>query len=179
MFRMTTLKFSLFSALATLMLLIAMLATSGTASAHTANSQAKAFPHPHIEVNDVTPTYGNCDEVSLVGFGFAPGQIKLFASQHHHPITVSPPILFTNGSFSRDVTVCGDFGLSYGPIWSYGHGLGYHHGLGYVPSWGYGYCPGYGYGWGYGWGYGDCFDYAPMVLVAVGSYGGPSNHVIL
>lgn len=174
MFRMTTLKISLFSALATLTLLIAMLATSGTASAHTASSQAKAF-HPHIEVNDVTPTYGNCDEVSLNGFGFAPGQIKLFASQHNHPITVLPGILFTNGSFSEDVTVCGDFGLGYGHNWGYGNGHNWGHGH----NWGYGYCPGYGYGWGYGWGYGDCWNYAPIVLVAVGPYGVPSNHVIL
>jgi hypothetical protein len=49
MFRMTTLKISLLSALATLVLLVAMLASSGTASAHTTSSQTPAL-QPHITV---------------------------------------------------------------------------------------------------------------------------------
>ena len=165
MFRMTTLKISLFSALATLMLLIAMLASSGTASAHTASSQARAFPHPYIEAHNVMPIYGNCEEVSLDGFGFTPGQIKLFASQHNHPLSVQPGSIFTNGSFSTDVTVCGDFGWGHGYGWGHGHGWGH----------GYGYCSGFGYGWGQGY----CLGYAPMVLVAIDPYGVPSNHVTL
>src|SRR5712691_7456948 len=42
MTHLTTLKISLFSVLATLFLLVGMLASSGTASAHTASSQATA-----------------------------------------------------------------------------------------------------------------------------------------
>ena len=46
MFRLTTLKMSLLSALATMFLLVAMLASSGTASAHTASSQTPGLkPH--------------------------------------------------------------------------------------------------------------------------------------
>ena len=153
MLRLTTLKISLFSALATLTLLIAMLASTGTATAHAMSSQATAFHHPHIEAYDVMSIGGGCEETQLFGRGFPQGPIQLFASQHGHTLSVKPWHLFANGNghFSADVIVCGDL------FWGHGYSLGH----------------GYGLGYGYGWGY------APMVLVAIDPYGVHSNQVIL
>ncbi len=100
-----------------------MLASNGTASAHTASSQATAFPNPQIAVFDVTPIGGNCEKILLVGSGFAPGHVSLVDLQqgYSHPVA---GFMTYGGSFSRHVTICGDFG------WGYGFGLGHGHGWG-------------------------------------------------
>ena len=161
MLRLITLKISLFSALATLFLLVGMLASTGTASAHTASSQATAFPHPQIAVYDVTPIGGNCEEILLVGSGFAPGHVSLVDLQQGYSHSVGG--FKTYGSFSRDVTICGDSGWGYGFGWGHGFGLGYGHGLGY----------------GFGWGHGHGLGYTPTVLFAIDRFGDQSNSVIL
>ncbi len=160
MTRLTTLKISLFSALATLFLLVAMLASTGTASAHTASNQTTAFHHPHIVVIDTTPIGGGCEQTVLDGFGFAPGFVHLEAWQQGQSLSVQPVDFFTDGSFTRDVTICGGFGL--------GH---HHHGLGWPHCFNWHTC--YGLGYGYGWGY------APTNLIAIGPYGVYSNSVSL
>jgi hypothetical protein len=161
MTRLTTLKISLFSALTTLFLLVAMLASTGTASAHTVSKQATAFPHPQIEVTDVVPMGGNCEKINLVGFGFFPGHVQLEAFQQGYSASVQPAFFKTNGSFSRHVTICGDFGWDYGLGWGPGFGWSHHH------------HHHHGWGPGYGWGY------APTVLTAIGPLGLQSNSVTL
>jgi len=162
MLRLTTLKISLFSALATLFLLVAMLASTGTASAHAASNQTTAFPHhPHIVVIDTTPIGGGCEKTRLDGFGFAPGFVHLEALQHGQSLSVQPAVFFTPGSFTLlDVTICGGFGL--------GH---HHHGLGWPNCFSWPNCYGLGYGYGLG--------YAPTTLIAIGPYGVHSNPVSL
>jgi hypothetical protein len=131
MFRMTTLKMSLLSALATLMLLIAMLATSGTASAHTAGCQPQVNPacipqyRPQLTVYNVKSIWGSCKEVSVYGAGFAPGKVALVATHAGFvgfggPLRVFPHTVYATtqldvaGSFFRDVTICGSgFGSWY------------------------------------------------------------------
>ena len=159
MTRLTTLKVSLFSALATLFLLVAMLASTGTASAHTASKQTTAFHHhPHIVVYDVTPIGGNCERIRLVGYDFAPGHVSLEAFlPHGDSLFVQPAFFKTDGDFSRHVTICGDFG------WGYGLGLGYNFSLGHDHGWGH------GHGWGY----------TPPVLIAIDRHGDYSNSVSL
>jgi hypothetical protein len=124
MFRMTTLKISLLSALATLMLLIVMLVTSGTASAHTASCQPQVNPacipqyHPQLTVYNVKSIWGSCKEVSVNGAGFAPGKVALVATRAGFGgfgghLRVFPHTVYATtqldvaGSFSRDVTICG------------------------------------------------------------------------
>ncbi len=162
MLRLTTLKISLFSALATLFLLVGMLASTGTASAHTASNQTTAFPHhPHIVALTTTPIGGDCEETQLDGFGFAPGFVHLVALQHGQSLSVQPAVfLTTSGSFTLDVNICGGFGL--------GH---HHHGLGWPNCLSWGNCYGLGYGYGLG--------YAPTALIAIGPNGVHSNPVIL
>ena len=124
MFRMTTLKMSLFSALATLFLLVAMLASTGTASAHTASCQPQVnpacIPHyqPQLTVYNVKTIWGTCKEVSVYGAGFAPGPVALKATHAGFGgfgglLRVFPHYVYATtqldvaGSFSRDVTICG------------------------------------------------------------------------
>ena len=116
MFRMTTLKISLFSAFATLFLLIAMLASSGTASAHTTSSRATASA-PRLSAYNIMRISGNCEGMTVSGFRFVPGSVTLSATQNGSPLTVSPNV-FTANDFDADldftsyVTICGiDFGL--------------------------------------------------------------------
>ncbi len=109
MFRMTTLKISLFSALATLFLLVSMLASTGTASAHTASSQAPAVK-PNLAVYDVMVISGSCKEMFVTGTGFAPGQVTLAATQYRYPLTVSPNVetADVDGIFTGDLFICSD-----------------------------------------------------------------------
>ena len=158
MTRLTTLKISLLSALATLFLLVAMLASTGTASAHTTSGQTTAFHHPHIVVIDNTPIGGGCEQTLLDGFGFAPGFVHLEAWQHEQSLSVQPEYFYTDGSFTRDVTICGGFGL--------GH---HHHGLGWPHCFNWHTC--------YGLGYGLVYD--PTELIAQGPNGVYSNSVSL
>jgi hypothetical protein len=112
MLPLTTLKMSLFSAFATLFLLVAMQASTGTASAHTLSSQAIAFHphHPYLAVYDVMSIGGGCEEMFVTGYGFAPGPVTLMAHQHKHSLDVQPASFFTFRSFKRDVIVCGGYG---------------------------------------------------------------------
>jgi hypothetical protein len=119
MFRMTTLKISLFSAFATLFLLVAMLASTGTASAHTASCQPQQInshctPRPQLNVYDVMWTNGGCDEMFVKGASFAPGQVTLAATQNGSPLTVSPSVetADVNGNFSGDLFICSDVSSS-------------------------------------------------------------------
>ncbi len=161
MTRLTTLKISLLSALATLFLLVAMLASTGTASAHTASNQTTAFHHPHIDVIDTTPIGGGCEQTLLDGFGFAPGFVHLEAWQDGQSLFVQPADPFTDGSFTQlDVTICGGFGL--------GH---HHHGLGWPHCFNWHTCYGLGYGYG--------LVYDPTELIAQGPNGVYSNSVSL
>ncbi len=109
MFRMTTLKMSLLSALATLFLLVAMLASTGTASAHTASRQTTAVK-PNLAVYDVMVISGNCKEMFVKGAGFAPGQVTLAATQYRYPLTVSPSVetADVDGNFTGDLFICSD-----------------------------------------------------------------------
>src|SRR5215469_8517056 len=93
MFRMTTLKISLLSAFATLFLMVAMLAFTGTASAHTASASAAANcrppfcipivstppPPPQITVYGAYYTGHGCMWMAVTGTGFAPGQAWFYA----------------------------------------------------------------------------------------------------
>ena len=108
MFRMTTLKMSLFSALATLFLLVAMLASSGTASAHTASSQAPAL-QPHLAVSNDGSINAKCKEMFVQGTGFARGPVTLVATQYKYPLTLGPngALANANGNFSQDLIICG------------------------------------------------------------------------
>ncbi len=84
MFRMTTLKISLLSAIATLFLLVSMLASSGTASAHTASAYTAAScqppactpaPAPHIAVYNEVYIGGvnhDCRWMLVVGVWLCP-----------------------------------------------------------------------------------------------------------
>ncbi len=112
MFRMTTLKISLFSALATLFLLVAMLASSGTASAHTASRQTTALtPQLHVSNETVMTMNVGCKEMLVKGTGFAPGPVTLQATWQGHPLIVSPPSVTANvnGKFKNlDLIICGD-----------------------------------------------------------------------
>jgi hypothetical protein len=107
MFRMTTLKMSLFSALATLFLLVAMLASSGTASAHTASSQAPAYT-PHIHVKNVTPINALCKKMFVYGNSFAPGPVTLVATRLGYPSTITPNAFTASVDrvFSGEITIC-------------------------------------------------------------------------
>jgi hypothetical protein len=108
MLRLTALRISFLSALATLVLLVGLLVSTGTASAHTASAQAPAFPH--INAYGTYPVGGGCEVTHLVGFGFAPGPVHLVALRYGHPLFVHPGVIFTGGSFSRTVVVCGGYG---------------------------------------------------------------------
>ena len=108
MFRMTTLKISLFSALATLFLLLTMLASTGAASAHTASSQTPAL-QPHLVVFGDGPISTTCKEFFVQGTGFAPGPVTLVATQYHFPLKLGPNGVpaNANGNFSQDLIICG------------------------------------------------------------------------
>jgi hypothetical protein len=104
MVRMTTLKMSLLSALATLFLLVAMLASSGTASAHTASCQpphCTPAPHHHPMLHVYSDTRITidglgCDQLTVQGIYFAPGPVTLEAytvSQGGPQLTVTPSIV--------------------------------------------------------------------------------------
>jgi len=108
MFRLTTLKLSLLSALATLFLLVAMLASSGTASAHTASSQIPAV-QPQISVFIDGPINPTCKEMFVLGTGFAQGPVHWAAIGYKYPLTFTPNGVpaFANGKFSQDLIICG------------------------------------------------------------------------
>ncbi len=108
MFRMTTLKMSLFSALATLFLLVAMLASSSTASAHTASSQTPAL-QPHITVFMDGPINPNCKEMFVQGTGFARGPVHLATIGYKYKLKLGPNGVpaNANGNFSQDLIICG------------------------------------------------------------------------
>ncbi len=109
---MTTLKMSLFSALATLFLLIAMLASTSIASAHTASSQTPAL-QPHITVFMEQPINAKCRGMFLQGTGFVPGPVHLSAIGYTFPLKLGPNGVPTkaNGNFSQDLIICGtEFG---------------------------------------------------------------------
>src|SRR5215472_9845310 len=116
--RMTTLKLSLMSAFATLFLLLAMLASTGTASAHTASSLAAASFQPHIAALDNGYVYGysgDCKSVTVFGTGFPPGLATLQAWIRPSTLTVSPGAVFVvdpYGKFLQVVIICdpNDFG---------------------------------------------------------------------
>jgi len=118
MFRLTTLKLSLLSAFATLFLLVAMLASTGTASTHT-SSQATASYHAHIFAMNTVPLGGDCEETQVFGYGFAPGFIRLVAIQDGQILPLAPHKFFSFGSFSRNVIVCGLFDWGYGYGWNH------------------------------------------------------------
>ncbi len=118
MTRLTTLKISLLSALATLFLLVAMLASSGIASAHTASRQATAFtPQPQLHASvGATLISENCELVFVTGSGFAPGLVRMQAHLWRYPapaLTVSPSVVPANayGGFFSGLTICGGFGF--------------------------------------------------------------------
>ena len=99
MFRMTTLKISLLSALATLFLLISMLASSGTASAHTASSHISALtPQLHVSHETVMTLNVGCKEMNVQGTGFAPGPVTLQATWKGYPLIVSPKSVTANAN---------------------------------------------------------------------------------
>ncbi len=127
MFRMTTLKISLFSALATLFLLVSMLASTGTASAHTASAHTAAScqpqvnpactPHPQLHVYGDKPLNWNCKWMAVVGSHFAPGPVKLQAKRvgfFQSPLSVNPSVVTANvyGGFFIGLNICSynDFG---------------------------------------------------------------------
>jgi hypothetical protein len=109
MFRTTTLKISLFSAFATLFLLIAMLASSGTASAHTANRHVAAIT-PQLAIYDIETISPDCKEMFVLGSGFTPGPIHLETFGYPFPLTLTPNDVpaFSNGNFSQDLIICGN-----------------------------------------------------------------------
>jgi hypothetical protein len=130
---MTTLKISLLSAFATLFLLIAVLASSGTASAHTTSCQPQLNPacgihyphhspasHPippgHIAVYNETYIGGdnkNCRWMLVVGYHFIPGaHVTLYAyykQDFSTQLQVSPYSFTADGvgDISGGITICG------------------------------------------------------------------------
>jgi hypothetical protein len=108
MLRLTTLKMSLLSALATLFLLVAMLASTGTASAHTTSSQTPAL-QPHITVFMDGPISAKCKSFFVQGTGFVPGPVHLSAIGYKYPLTLGPNGVpaNANGNFSQDLIICG------------------------------------------------------------------------
>jgi len=132
MFRMTTLKISLLSALATLFLLVSMLASTGTASAHTVTDRAGAHttscqppyctpwqPNPQISVYGTYYAGNGCDWMAVVGSGFTPGQawfyvyapseVSTIHTIYSWDFTVNPNSASANvsGGFLAGITVCG------------------------------------------------------------------------
>jgi len=146
MFRITILKISLLSAFATLFLLISMLASTGTASAHTATGTAsthttscqpqQVYPpcppihnyHPSLQAWDGGAYNKNCKDVIVLGTGFAPGTVTLYADREGFKapftlLTITPKFLRANtyGNFFTSITVCGwHFGLYHGITTLYG-----------------------------------------------------------
>jgi hypothetical protein len=119
MFRMTTLKIGLCSALATLMLLLAMLASTGTASAHTASCQPPYCTpgprQPHIAVYNDQWIGNGCKWMLVVGYGFTPGSVALDAYPDwltNTRLTIQPQFFDADkvGDISGGITICG-FGL--------------------------------------------------------------------
>ena len=108
MFRMTTLKISLLSAFATLFLLVAMLASTGTVSAHTASSQTPAL-QPQISVFPDGPISPLCKEYFVQGTGFAPGPVHLIAFGYPFKLKLGPNGVpaKADGTFSQDLIICG------------------------------------------------------------------------
>jgi len=108
MSRFTTLRIAFLSTLATLVLLVGMLVSTGVASAHTATAQTPAYyPHPSISAYGTYPVGGGCEVTHLHGFGFAPGPVHLVALRYGHPLFVNPGVIFSGGYFSRSVLICG------------------------------------------------------------------------
>lgn len=117
MLRFTTLRIAFLSTLASCLLLLAMLVSTGVASAHTTTTQAPAYPHPHINAYGAHPVSGNCEVTHVVGFGFAPGAVHLVALRYGHPLYVNPGVILSGGYFSRNVLICGNgYGWWYAPI---------------------------------------------------------------
>ena len=118
MLRFTTLRIAFLSALASCLLLLGMLASTGVASAHTATPQAPTYyPNPHISAYGTTLVSGNCRLTHVVGFGFAPGAVHLVAFRYGHPLYVHPGYILSGGYFSRTVIICGNgYGWWYTPI---------------------------------------------------------------
>lgn len=128
MFRMTTLKLGLLSALATLFLLVSMLASSGTASAHTATVSvhtASCQPpacippspqQPHIAVYGDQWIGGGCKWMYVEGYGFTPGSsVGLDAYPNwltNTQLTINGGWMDANqfGNIYGGITICG-FGL--------------------------------------------------------------------
>jgi len=112
MLRLTTLKISLLSALATLFLLVSMLAFTGTASAHSASRQTPAFtPHLYVSNETVMTLNVGCKEMTVKGTGFAPGPVTLQATWKGFPLIVSPSSVTAtvNGKFKIfNFIICGD-----------------------------------------------------------------------
>ncbi len=137
MFRMTTLKISLLSALATLFLLVSMLASTGTASAHTATGTASAHtascqppncsppPHPYLFLESPETQLGPyCKQVSVEGVGFAPGTDYLYATNVAYPtyaMTTSPGWVTSTGDFFINTErICGwNFGSQHNTVLLY------------------------------------------------------------
>jgi len=108
MFRMITLKTSLLSAFATLFLLVAMLASSGTASAHTANSHIPAV-QPQITVFPDGPINPMCKSYFLLGTGFVPGPVHLATFGYPFTLKIGPNGVPANasGKLAQDLIICG------------------------------------------------------------------------
>jgi hypothetical protein len=89
-----------------------MLASSGTASAHTASRQATAFtPHLYVSNETVMTMNVGCKEMLVKGTGFAPGPVTLQATWKGLPLIVSPQNVAAtvNGKFKIfDLIICGD-----------------------------------------------------------------------
>jgi len=131
MFRMTTLKISLLSAFATFFLLIAMLASTGTVSAHTASCQPQLnsacgtgtpYPHliparfPHIQVYNEQYIGGenkDCRWMLVVGYHFIPGaDVRPYAYYKNFfdtQLQVSPYSFTADsvGDIHGGITICG------------------------------------------------------------------------
>src|SRR5215467_16279238 len=126
MFRLTTLKLSLLSAFATLFLLLAMLAFTGTASAHTTSCQPpNCSPTPQPQTEQIT-VYGekwisrDCKSMTVTGASFISSSyayayyqdyIQLVAYHFFsgQQLAVNPWLITDNayGRFSNSITICG------------------------------------------------------------------------
>ena len=100
------LKVGLVTVLSCFALLLGLLASTSVASAHTTSAQAPAVNY--IGVFGTHLIGGGCVRTNVVGKGFAPGTVHLFArGRFGHPVSVSPAWFSQGGSFVRTVTICG------------------------------------------------------------------------
>ena len=112
MSRLTTLKISLFSAFATLLLLLAMLASTGTASAHTTGCRPpfchRTSPTLSARLGPPNSLFTACSSLTVQGTGFAPGTVTLVDEEVVPRVSLLSNQVTANafGNFHSSTLIC-------------------------------------------------------------------------